>query len=138
MLTVVSGEVGLEVGMVGRKGMLGAHLALGVTAAPLHALVQGPASAWRPLSRDRAEARPLAADEPGPGACRQFLMTQEFLSFMPGVRRVGITEATGALQRAGPIEYQRGRLTVLDRSGLEATACSCYATDSKSYAGLLS
>ena len=65
-------------------------------------------------------------------------MTQEFLGFMLGVRRVGITEAAGALQRAGLIEYQRGRLTVLDRAGLEAAACTCFATDRKLYARLLS
>jgi CRP-like cAMP-binding protein len=47
LVTVVEGEPGLEVGMVGREGMLGAQLALGVSAIPLHALVQGAGTAWR-------------------------------------------------------------------------------------------
>jgi len=64
-------------------------------------------------------------------------MTHEFLAYMLGVRRVGITVAAGALQRGGLIEYRRGELTVLDRSGLEAAACGCYAADRKAYAGLL-
>lgn len=66
-----------------------------------------------------------------------FLVTHEFLAYMLGVRRVGITVAAGALQRAGLIEYRRGKLTVLNRRGLEAAACGCYATDQKSYAELL-
>jgi hypothetical protein len=53
------------------------------------------------------------------------------------VRRVGITGAAGQLQRAGLVTYHRGELTVLDRSGLEAAACSCYATDREAYTALL-
>jgi Mn-dependent DtxR family transcriptional regulator len=56
---------------------------------------------------------------------------------MLGVRRVGITAAAGALQRDGLIEYRRGEMTVLDRLGLEAAACSCYAADRKAYAEVL-
>jgi hypothetical protein len=56
---------------------------------------------------------------------------------MLGVRRVGITAAAGALQRGGLIEYRRGELTVLDRTGLEAAACGCYAVDRKAYAELM-
>ncbi|MEO8525619.1 MAG: helix-turn-helix domain-containing protein, partial [Caldimonas sp.] len=67
-----------------------------------------------------------------------FHMTHEFLGFMLGVRREGITEAAGVLQSSGFIEYQRGRLTVLDRAGLEAAACTCFATDRMSYTRLLS
>ena len=66
-----------------------------------------------------------------------FRMTQEFLAYMLGVRRVGITAAAGALQRRGLIEYCRGDLKVLDRGGLEAAACTCYAADRKAYAELL-
>jgi len=46
---------------------------------------------------------------------------------MLGVRREGITEAAGKLQRAGFIRYRRGHIAVLDRSGLETRACECYA-----------
>lgn len=66
-----------------------------------------------------------------------FEVTQEFLAFMLGVRRVGVTGAAGVLQSQGLIQYSRGKLTVVDRKGLESAACSCYATDQKTYAGLL-
>lgn len=55
-----------------------------------------------------------------------FTLTQEFLAYMLGVRRPGVTVAAGALQRAGVIRYTRGRIRVLDRRGLEAAACECY------------
>ena len=54
-------------------------------------------------------------------------MTQGFIANMLGVRREGVTEAAGKLQAAGAIRYSRGRITVLDRSALEAQACECYA-----------
>jgi CRP-like cAMP-binding protein len=66
-----------------------------------------------------------------------FHVTHEFLALMLGVRRVGITTAASALQRSGLIVYHRGNLTVLDRGGLEAMACGCYAADRHSYADLL-
>ena len=56
---------------------------------------------------------------------------------MLGVRRVGITVAAGALQRAGLIEYHRGHLTVLDREGLEVAACGCYSADRRAYLALM-
>jgi hypothetical protein len=56
---------------------------------------------------------------------------------MLGVRREGITEAAGNLQRAGVIHYRRGHIAVLDRSGLEARACECYAAVRKELNRLL-
>jgi hypothetical protein len=67
----------------------------------------------------------------------QFRVTHEFLAFMLGVRRVGITNTASELQRRGLIQYRRGELTVLDRPGLEAAACSCYEVDRRTYAALL-
>jgi Mn-dependent DtxR family transcriptional regulator len=54
-------------------------------------------------------------------------MTQELVASMLGVRREGITEAAGNLQRAGIIHYRRGHISVLKRAGLEAATCECYA-----------
>lgn len=63
----------------------------------------------------------------------RFQVTHEFLADMLGVRRVGITTAASAMQRQGLIEYRRGKLTVRDRAGLQAAACSCYAADRHIY-----
>ena len=79
---------------------------------------------WLLMSQDRAHSD-------------SFRVTHEFLALMLGVRRVGITTAASALQRSGLIEYHRGDLTVLDRSGLESMACGCYAADRRAYAELL-
>ncbi|MEP7280931.1 MAG: Crp/Fnr family transcriptional regulator [Rubrivivax sp.] len=162
----------LEVGMVGREGMVGASLMLGVTTVPLRALVQGSGAAWRIDSavfrRELARSPPLQrvlggylyvlmAQMAASAACLRFHLiqprlarwllmsqdrahadsfqvTQEFLAYMLGVRRVGVTAAARALQHGGLIAYRRGELTVLDRAGLEAAACSCYASDADSYA----
>ena len=175
LVAQIDGEPALEVGMVGREGMLGAQLALGVVTAPLHALVQGPGAAWRVatgafrrelaasvalqrglnrylyvlMAQLAASAACLRFHQIGPRLARWLLMSQdrahsnsfhvthEFLAYMLGVRRVGITTAAGSLQRSGLIEYRRGEVTVLDRSGLEAAACGCYANDREAYAQLL-
>ena len=58
---------------------------------------------------------------------RELVMTQELVASMLGVRREGITEAAGRLQAAGLISYRRGHISVVDRAGLEARSCECYA-----------
>jgi hypothetical protein len=54
-------------------------------------------------------------------------MTQELIANMLGVRREGVTDAAGKLQKLGVIEYGRGQITVLDRPKLEQLCCECYA-----------
>ena len=175
LVTQIEGHPGLEVGMIGREGMLGSHLALGILTEPLHALVQGAGEAWRAdtgpflsamahslalqrlikrylyvrMSQSAASAACLRFHLIGPRLARWLLMsqdraqsdrfrvTQEFLAYMLGVRRVGVTMAAGALQRSGLIKYHRGDLTVLDRPRLELAACGCYAADRRVYSDLL-
>lgn len=175
LVTLIDGKPILEVGMVGREGMVGVQLALGVPSAPTHALAQGAGLARRasaanfrrelarnpPLQRSlnrylyvlmqqlAASATCLRFHLIGQRLARWLLMTQdrahsdsfqvthEFLSYMLGVRRVGITAAAGGLRRRGVIEYRRGQLTVLDRSRLEAAACTCYAAGRLSYETLM-
>jgi CRP-like cAMP-binding protein len=67
----------------------------------------------------------------------ELVMTQELIANMLGVRREGVTEAAGELQAAGLIEYKRGRITVLDRTGLEQRSCECYAVVKREYERLL-
>jgi CRP-like cAMP-binding protein len=172
LVTSIDGKPVLEVGMVGREGMCGAHVALQVMTQPLHALVQGPGTAWRiSTSAFRQELKrciPLQvvldrylyvvmSQLASAAACTRFhqidgrlsrwllmmqdrahadtfSVTQEFLSYMLGVRRVGISAAAAALRHAGLIEYHRGCITVLNRKALEAASCSCYADDRRTYA----
>ncbi len=68
---------------------------------------------WLLLSLDRLPSNELT-------------MTQELIANMLGVRREGVTEAAGKLQKAGLILYSRGHITVLDRPGLEERVCECY------------
>ena len=69
---------------------------------------------WLLLSLDRLSSNRLT-------------MTQELIANMLGVRREGVTEAAGKLQKLGLIEYSRGQITVLDRPKLEELCCECYA-----------
>lgn len=64
-------------------------------------------------------------------------MTQELIANMLGVRREGVTEAAGKLQKDGLIEYKRGCITILDRAGLEARVCECYQVVKDEYERLL-
>lgn len=68
----------------------------------------------------------------------ELIMTQELIANMLGVRREGVTESAGKLQRAGLISYHRGRIKVLDRPGLEARVCECYTVVKREYDRLLS
>lgn len=67
----------------------------------------------------------------------QLSMTQELIANMLGVRREGVTESAGRLQKLGLIEYSRGHIKVLDRPGLEAHACECYAVVKNEFERLL-
>jgi CRP-like cAMP-binding protein len=68
---------------------------------------------------------------------RELVVTQVLIASMLGVRREGVTEAALNLQAAGLIRYVRGRITVLDRSGLESRSCECYGVVKKEYDRLL-
>jgi CRP-like cAMP-binding protein len=67
----------------------------------------------------------------------ELVMTQELIANMLGVRREGVTEAAGKLQAEGLIEYRRGKITVLDRTHLEARVCECYSVVKREYDRLL-
>jgi CRP-like cAMP-binding protein len=69
---------------------------------------------------------------------QELTITQELIAGMLGVRREGITETAGNLQRAGLISYRRGHITVVDRAGLESRACECYNVVKKEFHRLLS
>jgi len=79
---------------------------------------------WLLLSLDRLKSN-------------EIIMTQELIANMLGVRREGVTEAAGKLQAAGLIRYKRGRITIVDRGGLERRTCECYGVVRREYDRLL-
>jgi CRP-like cAMP-binding protein len=164
LVAVADRSSALEVGLVGKEGMVGIPLALGIPTSPVRALVQGAGSAMRMTStrfgRELKRNRPLQralqrcayvamATAMQTAVCNKahalearlarwllmagdraasdtFQCTQEAIALMIGVRRVGVTNAAGGLQRRKLIRYSRGAMQILDRPGLLAVSCSCY------------
>jgi len=87
-------------------------------------LVEQRLARWLLMTQDRAHRD-------------KFHATHEFLAYMLGVRRVGVTKAATSLQRRKLIRYHRGEVVVLDRRGMQKAACSCYQTDRDTYKDLL-
>jgi CRP-like cAMP-binding protein len=176
LLTPLADESPVEAATVGREGMAGTPVVLGVRVTHVQAIAQVPGRAARmdaerfstqlrqkdgvlfPLLLRYAQALHeqtaqsvacnrrhaieercarwllMTADRVGTD---QFPLTQEFLAFMLGVRRASVTVAAGMLQRAGLIEYNRGKVTVLDHARLEAASCECYDVVTRRYEKLL-
>lgn len=166
---------GVEVGMVGKEGVVPLCLFMNLDVSPFRAVVQNPGRAWRMeagafkslvkvgssihsvLLRYAAAFMAQVSQSAGCNVlhplekryCRWLLMTQdrlgsnefilkqEFAAAMLGVRRMSITPVAKKLQQAGLIRYSRGRITILDRPGLEAASCECYRRMRSVYDGLL-
>ena len=139
LLYVMENGSSAEISVVGNEGVVGVAIFMGGNTTTSRAIVQSAGYAqalitqmaqtavcnrhhsidqqlarWILLSLDRLQSSTLT-------------MTHELIASMLGVRREGVTDAAGKLQRAGTIEYHRGRITVLDRPKLERTSCECYA-----------
>ena len=186
MVREMTDGAGIEVGTIGREGVVGGSVLAGATSMSTRCIVQIPGRAWRiaaPALR-AAAAQSLLDDHKKPdggvnlwdllqryaqalfeqvtqtAACNrlhaleqrcarwllmthdrvdgdELALTQEFLSYMLGVRRAGVTEACGTLQRSALIRYRHGHITVVDRAGLEAATCECYAAAAVAYTELL-
>ncbi|MGO8917713.1 MAG: Crp/Fnr family transcriptional regulator [Stellaceae bacterium] len=154
----------IEVGLVGREGMVGAMVLIGADTTPLEAVAQMPGAAWRLPTSALLEAlerhpgfreallrfgRALLLQIYQSVACngrhtleqrlaRWLLMVRdrvdsdelplkhEFVALLLGIRRAGVSVAFAGFKAAGLVATRHGRIIVLDRRGLEATACECY------------
>lgn len=171
-LVIESGDRPLvEVGLIGREGMLGVPLILGIRESSVSGFVQAAGLAWRidaarfgrciganerlrlhmqrylhvhisqlteaaackhlhSLSERLARWLLMSADR---ARSNELRLTHEYLSTVLGVRRAGTTLAARRLQERGLIDYSRGRITLVDRAGLESAACACYAREKTLY-----
>jgi len=175
LMNLANGDT-IEIGMVGREGMIGVSALLGAKNSAQQVVVQAGGTALRlraesckaifdksaafrkialrfldsffNLTAQTAACNSLHVIEQ---RCARWLlmateriqsdsipMTHEFLSSMIGVRRAGVTETAGELQRLGLIRYSRGQFTITDRKGLEAISCECYGIDHHQYRRLRS
>ncbi len=170
-----SPEGTVEVGTIGREGMVGAAVLLHTDSMPARVVVPVAGSAKRlpvEVLRDAVRRSPdverllfryveaFFEEVAQSVACNrlhsleercarwllmthdrvdgdEFTLTQEFLSYMLGVHRPAVTLAAGSLQQAGVIRYHRGRITVVNREGLEKTSCSCYGVTRAGFRRLL-
>jgi CRP-like cAMP-binding protein len=174
LLTDLSDGSGMEVGLVGREGLVGISAILGgsetkvatvqasggalkiragVLREEFHrggALQNGLLRYTHALMTQISQSVVCNARHPLPGRLARWLLmyhdrlgrdefelTHEFMAAMLGVRRAGVSEVAIELQRMGFINYQRGRIRIIDREGMEAFACECYPTVKERYDDLL-
>lgn len=165
----------VELGMIGREGMLGVSVALGINVSPYYAIVQGTGSTLRmkvDFFKKELESTPalkrrinhyiyvLLNQSAQNATCLRFHLveqrlarwllmsqdraksdtlhlTQEFLSSMLGVRRVGVSNAASSLHEQKLISYSRGEINILNREGLIAASCPCYQADNYYYESVM-
>ena len=165
LLYVMENGASAEIAVVGHEGLVGVSLFMGGGSTPSRAVVQSAGHGFRlkaaVMKEEFERAGPvmhlllrytqaLITQMAQTAVCNRWLllsldrllgnqlvMTQELIANMLGVRREGVTEGAVKLQRAGLISYTRGRITVLDRPGLELRTCECYAVVKKEYERLL-
>lgn len=172
LLTPLADEMPVESATIGKEGMVGVPVLLGVSSVPAMCVTQvagdalridaGRVRGWmtgggalpalllrytqalhdqtsqsvacnRRHEMEERCARWLLMTHDRTGA-DTFTLTHEFLAAMLGVRRASVTVAAGILQKAGLIRYSRGKITVLDRAGLEQASCECYRFVRERYA----
>lgn len=176
MVDTTDDERTVEVGVIGREGIVGINIFLGGVVTPDRAIVQLPGGAMKMKSGDlRKElrfgspvqrlllnyTRSFVAVISQSVACsqhhdieqrvarwlltmsdyagsRELVMLQQSIADMLGVRRIGVSEAAGRLHAAGLISYRRGRISILDRTGLEKRSCECYRFIRQQYDALRS
>ncbi|MDZ4760320.1 MAG: Crp/Fnr family transcriptional regulator [Alphaproteobacteria bacterium] len=175
VLTVLSDGQPLEIGLIGREGLVGVNVVLGATNSYSETMCQTSGGAWRiPAAafRDLLPRCPRLAElllryiyvfniqvaqtaacnahhDLGQRLARWLLaahdrsevpelsLTQDLIAVMLGVRRSTVSIAAATLQKAGVIRYQHGRITILDRGGLENAACECYESVASEYRRML-